>query len=255
MVGLRRGFGYKYSLLKRKGFEVETKTLIAIVTCHSRLSSWDQAIRDTWLPLVPTKADAVFFVGRGETQAPKDVVELDCNDKYEGLPEKVRAIARWAISHDYDFMLKCDDDVVLKPAALLTSGYEKHDYIGRANRPPQPYVVPMGFNYWLSKRCMEIISKAELPGNFDDEKWVAKNLWDHGIVLVDDQRYALHTKLLDPPKRSLRAPRRETFIVPTLEPEYFSRCIYLPETIEVKLAEFKKVFNKYGGYSGQTVGS
>jgi len=229
---------------------VDQKSLIAIVTCRARLKTWVEVIRDTWLPSVPKdKADARFFVGRGELEVPEDVVQLDCNDAYEGLPEKVRAIARWAKAREYAFMLKCDDDVMLKPTALLNSGYELYDYSGRANRPPQPYVVPMGFNYWLSKKCIEIVSEAPLPENFDDEKWVSKTLWKHGIVLVDDVRYALHTKLIDPPKRALRSPRsprRDLYIIPEKEPDYFSRCIYLQEELDVKLEEFKKVFNKYG---------
>lgn len=231
---------------------METKTLIAVVTCWSRLDSWAQCVRDTWLPLVPkSKADAVFFVGRGDAELPEKTVKLECDDSYQGLPEKVREIARWAKEHEYDFMLKCDDDTVVDPARLLSSRYEDHEYIGRANRPPQPYVVPMGFNYWLSKKCIEIVSESPLPldGSNDDEKWVAKNLWDHGIALTDDFRYALHTKLLEPPKRELRNPRalrRDFYIpLPEKEPDYCSRCIYLQESLEVKLEEFKKVFDRY----------
>lgn len=231
---------------------MEKKTLIAIVTARHRLDTWVQYVRDTWFPLVPKgKADVYFFVGRGEREV-KGVVELDCDDSYQGLPEKVRAICRWAKEHEYDFMLKCDDDVVLNPVALLSSGYEKHKYSGRANRPPQPYTVPMGFNYWLSKECIEIVSKAPLSdsGSNDDEKWVAKNLWEHGIELKDDQRYHLHFRPLEPvTKRSLRAIIRPgAFVDPSKpEPVYFSRCIHIGGEQHVKLAEFKKVFNKYGG--------
>lgn len=236
---------------------METKTLIAVVTCRTRLHTWAQCIRDTWMPLVPKdRADVVFFIGRREGLhdtaldiLPTNVVSLDCNDAYEGLPDKVKSIARWAKARGYSYMLKCDDDVVLKPVALLNSGYNLSDYTGRANRPPQPYVVPMGFNYWLSKKCIEIVSEAPLPANFDDEKWVARNLWNHGIELVDDLRYALHTKLLEPPppKRPIRAPSRLVYVDPEKEPNYFSRCIYLQEPLDVKLAEFKKVFARYGG--------
>jgi hypothetical protein len=199
--------------------------------------------------LVPTeKADAIFFVGRGETEVPIDVIELDCDDSYQGIPEKVREIARWAKAKGYTFMLKCDDDVVLRPSALLYSGYEKYEYSGRANRPPQPYTVPFGFNYMLNKKCIDIISEAPLPdGSNDDEKWVAKNLWDHGIELTDDSRYFLHSKLLEPPvnaRRPLRAPIRPTPYVEK-EPEYFSRCIYLFTDLDTKLEEFKKVFNRF----------
>ena len=60
------------------------KTLIAIVHCRTRQLYMD-AIRSTWLPLVPAEtADIKFFVGKGECKdLPKDVVELDCGDGYE----------------------------------------------------------------------------------------------------------------------------------------------------------------------------
>jgi hypothetical protein len=198
----------------------------------------------------------MFFVGRGESSVLSDTVELDCDDSYLGLPEKVRSIARWAKEHEYNFMLKCDDDVVIRPLELLTmSGYQLFEYSGRANRPPQPYVVPMGFNYWLSKKCMGIVSEADLPtyGDNDDEKWVASVLWKHGISLTDDLRYGLHYQLLTPTtKRPLRAPRRPVPIE-AAEPEYFSRCIHLPLDMDVKLAEFQRVFNRYvrGATNGQ----
>ncbi len=227
---------------------METKTLIAVISCRSRLQTWVKAIRETWLPLVPVhRADVKFFVGRGEGSVPEDAVVLDCDDSYMGLPEKVRAMARWAVEYEYDFALKNDDDVILRPAALLSSGYEKHEYSGKANRPPQPYTVPFGFNYFLSKKCLKIVAEAELPETNDDEKWVAKNLWDHGIELHDDPRYCLHSQLMTPiERRPLRAPKRD---IPNFapEPEYLSRCIHLPYDEDVKLAEFKRVYHRYGG--------
>ena len=228
---------------------MEKKTLIAIVSCRSRQDTWVKAIRETWLPLVPaTKADVRIFVGLGDLPISEDVVALACDDSYMGLPSKVQEICRWSNAHAYDFTLKCDDDVVLDPATILLSGYERHEYSGRANRPPQPYTVPMGFNYWLSKKCTTIMSEAPLPdvGN-DDEKWVASHLWSNGIILVDEPRYSLHTKLLEPlNKRPLRALNRHRYLpMQEIEPEYFSRCIHLGEEQEIKLAEFKKVFEKY----------
>ena len=96
------------------------KTLIAVVSAHHRIH-WRDCIRDTWLPLVPvTQADVKFFMGRGDSLLKNDEVTLNCDDSYLGLPEKVREIARWALSHGYDYMLKCDDDTVIRPELLLT---------------------------------------------------------------------------------------------------------------------------------------
>ena len=214
---------------------------------------WRDAIRGTWLKQVPEeKADAFFFMGNGDfREFAEDEIELDCSDKYEHLPSKVQTIARWALEHSYVHVLKCDDDVVLRPKALLTSGYENHDFSGKANRPPQPYVVSFGFNYWLSRRSMEIIAAASLPadGSNDDEKWVAKNLWEHGIALVNDNRYRLHQGGEVYPeimfqRRALRAHRATA---PIKDPEMISRCIHMEgATEQLKLKEFQTVFLKYG---------
>jgi hypothetical protein len=233
------------------------KSLIAVMNCRSRQSSYADAVRRTWMPLVPRdKADAFFFVGRGEGEVASDTIVLDCDDSYQGLPEKVRAITRWAHAREeYSHMLKCDDDVVLKVDALLASGYDRNDYTGRLNRPictDTPYTVPMGFNYWLSRKCMAIVKDAELPPNSnDDEKWVAGNLHKAGISLVNDDRYRLSygVHVARPFRREGRVLRR-----PNLEADTsggaFSWCVFLEGNsgnripLEVKLREFHLLFAK-----------
>jgi hypothetical protein len=231
------------------------RTLIAIVNARSR-REWRDAIRRTWLSQVPKdKANVVFFMGRGEPREfLADEVALDCSDQYEHLPEKIQAITRWTSERKYDFMLKCDDDVVLRPKALLNSGYWDHDFSGKANRPPQPYVVPMGFNYWLSSRSMGIISRAALPedGSNDDEKWVSSKLWDEGIQLHHDPRYYLHmfqlTDNVNPGNRFRRAlrPPSPAQIKIVEDNVSFSYCVHIAAEMNVKLDEFQKLFNKHG---------
>lgn len=229
------------------------QTLIAIINARHR-QEWRTAIRNTWLKQVPSdRADAFFFMGNGEPREfLPDEVSLDCSDKYEHLPEKVRAIARWALQRDYSHMLKCDDDCVLRPVSLLNSGYEKHDFSGKANRPPQPYVVSFGFNYWLSKKSMEVVANSTLPtdGSNDDEKWVAKNLWDYDIKLVNDDRYRLHTGWEVYPEQVFRRALRPARGVAAIkDPEMISRCIHIEDnrvSQDQKIKEFMTVFLKYG---------
>ncbi len=222
------------------------KTLIAIMTCHKRLYTWAKAIRETWLPLVPSSADVRFFVGNGDGSYPAaDIVPLDCSDLYDDIPEKVRAIMAWSVEHGYDHTLKCDDDVVVKPRALLSSGYQDHDFVGKQNRPLSPFPVPMGFNYWLSRRCAEIISKSPLPIDYDDERWVAEMLSKHGILLYNDDRYFLYSaKEQGVVRKGIMAPFR---IGCHDNKEIVARCIYLFEDEDKNLAEFYKVFHMYGG--------
>lgn len=235
------------------------KLLIAIVNARHR-SEWRSAIRTTWMPLVPRdKADVFFFVGRGEpVEDTQDVIELNCHDEYMGLPEKVRAIARWSHERNYEFTMKCDDDVVLKPAELLASGFDEHNYTGPGNRMPTALVpcwVPMGFNYILSKAALSHLLEEPLPteGN-DDEKWVALTLHKNGIDLHSDPRYklqygTLYERPLRPPIRAIRRPL-STHPDRGCFPGTFSWCIFMEGnsgnriSTDRKVAEFMKVFTE-----------
>jgi hypothetical protein len=236
-----------------------SKALIAVVNARHR-KEWRDAVRSTWKPLVPKdRADALFFVGRGaplEESDRHDVVELDCDDAYMGLPEKIRAIMRWAHSKDYHHALKCDDDVVMNPTELLNSGYDAQEYSGPANRIPTnvtPFWVPMGFCYWVSRRAMTFLLDAPLPteGN-DDERWVALNLHNAGISLAHDQRYKLQYGHVTRPLRPQggRALRRPLSTDPykDLYEGTFAWCVFLEGNsgntipIERKISEFHKIF-------------
>lgn len=232
------------------------KSLIAVVNARTR-PEWANAVRRSWLPQVPAdKADVRFFVGRGGKPVPADTVELDCDDSYQGLPEKVRAIFRWAYEREYGNVLKCDDDVILRPNALLDSGYDRFDYVGRENRKPTdlvPFTVPMGFNYWLSNKAMSHVVGAELPKDSnDDELWVARNLHEHSIHLRGDDRYRLHVgQLVNRPIRVNRPLRVGAQANPPVFGT-FSWCIFLEGNsgnkipLTTKIAEFDKVFEEHG---------
>jgi len=231
------------------------KTLIAVVSCHSR-PQYRQAIRETWLPTVSAdKADVRFFVGGRCATTEDNVVALDCGDGYESLPEKVRAIARWALEHGWDYMLKCDDDVVLLPSLLLASGYENFDFVGHRNNSHEDPVPPYGFCYWLSLKSMNIIANAELPKDNFDEGWVRTKLYEHGITLHHDPRYFLHFGNKEDyvsKRRPPRAPIRPE--PPKIVPVdgTFAWCLYIPWLgyknlpHERNIQEFHKIWSKEG---------
>ena len=167
-----------------------SKVLIAVVNARHRME-WASAIRTTWASLVPPdRADVKFFVGRGEISAIADTVELECGDLYKDLPEKVKSIIHWSLKHDYDYMLKVDDDVVINPLALMSSGFDTADFTGHESSPNNQ--TPYGFCYWLSRKAMEIMKEQPLPPNNNDEAWVANTLLKNGIALCHDGRYRLH---------------------------------------------------------------
>jgi hypothetical protein len=241
------------------------KTLRAIVSCEAH-SDYRTAIRETWLPLGPKeKADVLFFMGLGATSLGPDEIILPCDDSYGGLPNKVQEIVRWAHGRAYDFVLKCDNDVILRPQALLSSGFEHYDFVGCQEPSCKPGEIhtPWGFCYWLSKKAMKSVIDSPLPGmpgsihghiHNNDEAWISTILHYKGIFLHSDARYHLHTRNPDPRpelqcKRPLRRPKP-----PEKVPVdgTFAFCVYLnwegfhmtPK--EVILKEFYKIFSEKG---------
>lgn len=195
------------------------RVLLAIISCHSR-EEFSNAVRCSWKPLVPAGVEVIFFRGRGTNRAPKsDEIFLDCGDSYQDLPEKVKAIMQWAYERGYDFVLKCDDDVVIKPKELLSSGFDKYDFTGCMDPKVVPGEIrtPWGFCYWLSRRSMKLIVEAPLPGqpgsthsyhHNNDEAWISTVLYINNIFLQDDQRYYLHRGFIPEKVRPLRTPKR-----------------------------------------------
>ena len=208
------------------------KVLLGIINCHSR-ADFQQCVRDTWLPSVPEGLDYRFFLGRGTRQRePKqDEVFLDCDDTYEGLPEKVQAMFRWALRNGYEFAVKLDDDTVLRPVEWLnTSGFQYADFIGPRNSGSRPGGVqtPYGFFYCLSREAMKFIIDAPLPGlSNNDELWVSQVLHQNGIFLRHDPRYYLSMGTKEVTLKGARPLRRD--IPPPKEPvsNTFAWCVYL----------------------------
>jgi hypothetical protein len=229
------------------------KTLIGIINCHAR-PAYQQAVRDTWLPLLPAGVDYRFFLGPSERTPKDDEVFLECDDSYQGLPSKVQAMCRWALDHGYDFGAKLDDDVILLPKKFLASGFEQHDFTGHKN-DDRDFPAPWGFLYVMSRRAMEIVVNAPLPRNNNDEVFVSHALSEQGIPLHHDPRYFLHRGKIEDfvelRKRPLRAPPRIVTMRPPIPFEgTFAWCLYitwlgyrnLPE--EKNIAEFHRLFKE-----------
>ena len=229
------------------------KTLLALVTCHSR-GAYADAQRDTWIPNIPPELDYKFFLGPSTREPKTDEVFLDCDDSYGGLPSKVRAIMCWALEHEYDFVVKVDDDTIVNPLAFLKSGYQHHDFTGRINNDHGVIDTPWGFFYVLSKSAMEIMASSALPGNNNDEMWISHALKKHDIILHREYRYYLHRgkreELMPKIPRPLRAPRRPTAIEEITAHDSIAYCVFLhwsgfhstPDEVNIK--EYHKLYKE-----------
>lgn len=240
------------------------KILMAVVNCHTR-EQHAEAVRSTWLQRV-VGADVKIFRGQGATREPMEhEVFLDCDDTYEGLPKKVKAIITWALERGYDYVLKIDDDVVVSPSKMLNSGFTDHDFVGckdYAGVKPGEIDTPWGFCYWLSKRAMEVVAAAPIPGepgsthsyyHNNDEAWVSTVLYINKIYLHSDRRYFLWRGKRPESNvpRGLRAPKRPEPIQEMPPEGCFAVCLYIDcgyhdlpaETI---VAEYLRLDHIYG---------
>jgi hypothetical protein len=226
------------------------KYLIAVVNCHQRLV-YQQCVRETWLPLVKG-ADVRFFLGPSDREPQLDEVFLDCDDSYEGLPSKVRAIARWASAQGYDYVCKLDDDVVIKPSQFLNTGFQNYEFSGHRN-DIREFPVPFGFCYWMNRQAMQLVASAELPNNNNDEAWVTKTLSKAFIKLHHEPRYVMYTgqraDFVPRAPRGLRAPIRPQPADIIYPDQLVAWCMYfnwagfhkVPD--ERIISEMRKVFN------------
>lgn len=229
------------------------KTLIALINCHAR-PQYADVQRETWIPQLPAGLDYRFFLGQGNREPKADEVFLPCDDSYRGLPNKVQEIVRWALSYGYDYMLKIDDDVVLKPSSFAVSGYHNYDFTGHTNEDRQAVSAPWGFCYTLSRRSMEKVAQAALPPNNNDEVWVANTLAQHGIVLHNEERYRLHKgnrqDFVERVPRPLRAPRRDRPMHEGIMQNGIAYCVFLhwqgyhatPDEVNIK--EYYRLFKE-----------
>lgn len=165
--------------------------VIAVKGCERDAGrGYHQLIRDTWAK-PPCVYPVRFFVGNGQMSLREDEVRLHCDDSYEALPYKTKAILQWFLAHAYDFIFLCDTDTYIAMPALCASGFEKYDYVGKFGGDPgvpkaQDLDTPQGTvqtwawasggcGYWLSRRAAEFVVERE-PDHWAEDCWVGQVL-------------------------------------------------------------------------------
>jgi hypothetical protein len=196
------------------------KVLIAVLSCESfRTNGNNQAMRDTWLPLV-SGADYRIFMGQGSICSQPDEVFLDVPDNYQNVTYKTRAMYKWALEHEYDFIFKCFPDTYVCPSRLLSSGFEKYDYVGNfACRPQGGFAYATGGSgYWLSKKAYGPLATAHIP--IEDT-----------IVVVSPNRRPLRSRA---PHRPNNAPVTKVLNVLTwAEDRWTGGLVYTHEDLKI----------------------
>lgn len=172
------------------------KVLIAVVTCK-KYAHRRAAQMATWIPqMIAAKWDVQVFDGE----------RLGVSDDYTQLPNKTKALCKWALDNGYDQMLKIDDDgYIWVDRFKVYSG----DYCGirvKANdggncqfgipnypRGHFPYDYCSGGSYWLSAKAMKIIAETPLNDDWAEDRWVGTVLAQHSIHITPTPDYGCHT--------------------------------------------------------------
>lgn len=159
--------------------DVDPKPIVAIISCWDHRDR-EQAQQRTW-----ATHHSLWFTGP----------MLNVPDDYSHLPFKVQAACRWLLRAGYTHCWKADTDTYCSLDRLFSSGYEKHDYIGYELEGKLGRYASGGAGYWLSRRAMEVLSKAPCAKGNEDE-WVGFTLAQAGVTLHNDSRYALYRDCL-----------------------------------------------------------
>jgi len=150
--------------------------------------AWHQSLRDTWLPEL--KCDYKFIMGNPLVDAEPDELFLNVSDAYLDNIHKTIGTMRYAMTHGYDYVYKCDVDTLVNPSNLLGSDFEKYDYVGGLNG----HFASGGSGYWLSRKAIQIIADCNpKPDDPPEDVYIANVVWrEHGLELHADERYAYY---------------------------------------------------------------
>ncbi len=162
------------------------RILIGIKSCErDARNGANEAIRKTWGRDLPGLR---FFVG-GKRDAPHgptpqgSIIVLDCPDTYEGLPQKTRAILRYGLDHERDFIFLFDSDTFVVPERLLACGFENYDLTGSLGGNTENgkyYPWPSGgAGYILSNRAARFVVDAPPSEEWAEDRMVGQILGPH----------------------------------------------------------------------------
>lgn len=186
------------------------KILIGITNCHAAVypevlsrkeppnnSLCVKAARETWIKDATSAGiDVKFFFGGdggGVRQPEPDEVFMPfVPDDYDGLVNKVTAMAAYAYKNGYDYLLKVDVDSYVHVQNLLKEAeFFKWDYVGRG----------WGLGYLLSRKAMVIVSQARQKRSWAEDSHVLRTLFAEAakgtkVTMYGDGRFVFLPNLM-----------------------------------------------------------
>ena len=108
-------------------------THLTVIFCckqyETTRAAWQAA---TWPQRLPEQINYLLMTGQGDGQIDADgVLRLPVSDGYNELIDKTQALFDWFLAErEEPWLVKCDDDVWLSPAALQAVVTNEHPYAG-----------------------------------------------------------------------------------------------------------------------------
>lgn len=159
------------------------------------------ACSDTWVCRLKQSHNVlpVFLVGDKVSQPilNGDVLHLNCRDDYMALAYKTKAFCQWALTQEFDYLFKCDDDTFIATDRFLEY-VPMGDYIGV---DPCDHINPKfasgGAGYWLSRRAAQVVANMPIEGICNaygvkpcSEDMVVYHALNHAdIKFIQDKRF------------------------------------------------------------------
>lgn len=161
-------------------------TLVAVYSCQAYLDSRVAEQRRSWLAdLDRLGVPYVVVVGGGKDELVGDVLQLDCPDDYEGLPQKTLKMIEWVEAHTpFAHLLKIDDDCYLDAAEFFESlSYRKCNVYGR----------PLERKVGQSPRSWHFEKSTSMRGQFELDKSPEPVSYPDGGTGYTLSRFAMRT--------------------------------------------------------------
>lgn len=161
-------------------------TLVAVYSCQAYLDSRVAEQRRSWLAdLDRLGVPYVVVVGGGKNELVGDVLQLDCPDDYEGLPQKTLKMIEWAEAHTpFAHLLKIDDDCYLDATEFFESlSYRKCNVYGR----------PLERKVGQSPRAWHCEKSTSMRGRLEVDKSLEPISYPDGGTGYTLSRFAMRT--------------------------------------------------------------
>jgi hypothetical protein len=213
------------------------------------MSTRQQACRATWVPRLDAAQNVrVVFLRGGSADGAHlhgDVLALPCGDDYNSLVHKSREFCRWALTQEFDYLFKCDDDTFVVADRFLRFDPSGRDYIGV---DPLDHVTPRfasgGAGYWLSRAAVECVAAMDLESTVAS---AGTNGEDYCVYWALRDRFTFHN---DQRFQAWNQPHR----LPKSSNEVITAHYIQPDEMR-RLDEYFEELERWGGYVGYDRGN